>query len=122
MTVSVGSWETAAVEKPLLACQIPPTDGLEVNDDVSDLQVPLFFQVGQDSSPEEDLTLADTEKVSVQLQGLNLPKTGRDIDGGKGEGYWRYLKEKLLLKSLFTLLAQIKNILIMLCNYLNIKM
>lgn len=79
------------VEKPLLACQIPPTDSLEVNDDISDLQVPLFFQVGQDSSPEEDLTLADTEEVSVQLQGLNLPKTGRDIEGGKGEGYWRYL-------------------------------
>lgn len=91
ITVSVESWETAAVEKPLLACQIPPTDSLKVNDDVSDLQVPLFFQVGQDSSPEEDLTLADTEEVSVQLQGLNLPKTGRDIEGGKGEGYWRYL-------------------------------
>ncbi len=73
--------QTAAAENPLLARQISPTDGLEVNDDVSDLQVPLFLQVGQDSSPEEDLTLADTEQVAVQLQGLNLPKTGRDIDG-----------------------------------------
>lgn len=69
--------KTAAAEKALLACQIPSTDGLEVNDDVSDLQVPLFLQVGQDSSPEEDLTLADTEEVSVQLQGLNLANTGK---------------------------------------------
>lgn len=80
---------TSAVEQPLLACQISPTDGLEVNDDVGDLQVPLFLQVGQDSSPEEDLTLTDTEQVAVQLQGSNLPKTGRDIEGEKGKGYWR---------------------------------
>lgn len=71
---------TAVTEQPLLACQISPTDGLEVNDDVSDFQVSLFLQVGQDSSPEEDLTLADAEQVAVQLQGLNLPKTGRDFD------------------------------------------
>lgn len=74
------------VEKPLLACQIPSTDGLEENDDVSDLQVPLFLQVGQDSSPKEDLTLTDTEEVSVQLQGLNLAKTGkglREVSEGK---------------------------------------
>lgn len=73
--------QTAAGEKPLLACEISPTDGLEVNDNVSDLQIPLFLQVGQDSRSEEDLTLADTEQVAIQLQGLNLPKTGRHIQG-----------------------------------------
>ena len=52
---------TAAGVKPLLACKVSPTDGLEVNDNVSDLQIPLFLQVGQDSRSEEDLTLADTE-------------------------------------------------------------
>ena len=59
--------QPAAEEQPLLAGQISTTDSLEVNDDVSDLQVPLFLQMGQDSSPEEDLTLADTEQVAVQL-------------------------------------------------------
>lgn len=61
--------------KRLLARQISPTDGLEVNDDVSDLQIPLLLQVGQDPGSKEDLTLTDTEEVAVQLQGLNLPNT-----------------------------------------------
>lgn len=33
----------------------------------------------KDSSPEEDLTLANTEEVSIQLQSLNLPKRGTEI-------------------------------------------
>lgn len=61
----------------LLACQISSTDGLEVNDDVCDLQVPLLLQVGQDSRPEKDFTLADTEQVAVQLQGSNLSERKR---------------------------------------------
>lgn len=65
------------VDRPLLARQIPPADGLEVNNDVGDLQVPLLLQVGQDSGPEENLTLANTEQVSVQLQGFDLWETGR---------------------------------------------
>ena len=55
-----------------LACQVSPADSLEVDDDVSDLQVSLLLQVGQDSGPEEDLTLADTEQVAVQLQSTDL--------------------------------------------------
>ncbi len=91
------------VEQLLLARQISPTDGLKVYDDISDLQVPLLLQVGEDSSPEKDLTLADTEQISIQLQGLNLPKTGRDVEGGKKEkGRKNYL-------FLFCLIIKMKN-------------
>ena len=55
-----------------LASQVASTDGLEVDDDVRDLQVALLLQVRQDSGPEEDLTLADAEEVLVQLQALDL--------------------------------------------------
>lgn len=75
-----------ALKQAVLACQISTADRLEVNDDVSDLQVPLFFQVSEDSGPEEDLTLADAEQVAVQLQGLNLRRRGQDTD----EAEWRY--------------------------------
>jgi len=55
-----------------LAGQVSAADGLEVDDDVCDLEVALLLQVGQDSSPEEDLALADAEQVGVQLQGSDL--------------------------------------------------
>lgn len=48
-------------EQVLLACQITSTDSLEIDDNVSDLQVPLLLQMSQDSGPEEDLTLANTK-------------------------------------------------------------
>lgn len=55
-----------------LACQVSPANRLEVDDDVSDLQISLLLQVSQDTSSEEDLTLTDTEQVGVQLQGSDL--------------------------------------------------
>lgn len=54
------------------ACQISTARRLEVDDDVSDLQVSLFLQMSQNSSSEENLTLTNTEKVGVQLQGVDL--------------------------------------------------
>lgn len=53
--------QAAVVEQVLLACQITSTDSLEIDDNVSDLQVPLLLQMSQDSGPEEDLTLANTK-------------------------------------------------------------
>lgn len=54
------------------ACQISPSSSLEGHDNVRDLQVPFFFQLGQDPCPEEDLTLSHAVQVGVQLQGLDL--------------------------------------------------
>lgn len=61
---------------PLLACKIAATSSLEVNNDVCDLQVPLFLQVGQHSRPEEDFALADAKQVVVKLQGFDLAEKG----------------------------------------------
>lgn len=36
--------------------------------------------MSQNTSPEEDLTLTDTIKVGVQLQGLNLRNTNKHIE------------------------------------------
>ena len=55
-----------------LAGQVSAAHGLEGDDDVGDLEVPLLLQMGQDPGPEEDLTLADPEQVGVQLQGSDL--------------------------------------------------
>lgn len=52
--------------------QVAPAAGLEADDDVRDLQVPLLLQVGQHAGPEEDLTLADAVQIAVQLQGFDL--------------------------------------------------
>lgn len=57
-----------------LSGQVAPAAGLEPDDDVSDLQVPLLLQVGQDAGPEEDLALADAVQVAVQLQGFDLDR------------------------------------------------
>lgn len=56
----------------LLACNIAPASGLETDDDISDLQVPLLLQVGQDSSTEKHFTLADPIEVRIQLQSFDL--------------------------------------------------
>ncbi|KAF3846906.1 hypothetical protein F7725_003984 [Dissostichus mawsoni] len=60
------------------SCRVSAADGLEVDDDVGDLQVPLLLQVSQHSGSEEDFTLTDPEEVQVELQGFDLPETGRD--------------------------------------------
>lgn len=44
---------------------------LEVDDEVCDLVVPFLFQMSQDSGPEEDLGLSDSEQVRVELQRFN---------------------------------------------------
>lgn len=52
--------------------QVAPAAGLEPDNDVCDLQVPLLLQVGQHAGPEEDLALADAVQIAVQLQGFDL--------------------------------------------------
>lgn len=55
-----------------LAGQVSPGRCLEGHDDICNLQVPFLFQVSQDTSPEEDLTLADAVEIRVQLEGPDL--------------------------------------------------
>ena len=43
----------------LTSWQVAPAAGLEANDDVHDLRVPLLLQVGQHAGLEEDLALAN---------------------------------------------------------------
>ena len=45
---------------------------LELDDDVCELHVALFFQMSQHTGSEEDLTLTNTVQVRVQLQSLDL--------------------------------------------------
>lgn len=63
-------------------CQISTAHRLEVDDDVSDLQVSLFLQVSQNSSSEKNLALTNTEKVGVQLQGVDLFRGQETLDFG----------------------------------------
>lgn len=49
-----------------------PSVGLELDDDVGQLEVSFFLQVRQNTGTEEDLALTDTIKVLVKLQRLNL--------------------------------------------------
>ena len=60
------------------AGNISPGLGLEGDDDVGELEVSLLLQVSQYSCAEEDLTLAHTVEVGVQLQGLDL-QLGEDL-------------------------------------------
>lgn len=76
MWVSVTRQQDGACSSP--ACQVSTAHRLEADDDVGDLQVSLLLQMSQNSSSEENLTLADTEEVGVQLQGLDLLR-GRQL-------------------------------------------
>lgn len=49
----------------LLASNIAPTPSLKTNDDVCDLHVPFFLQVGKDPCSEEHFTLAHPVEVGV---------------------------------------------------------
>ena len=77
--------------------QVAPAAGLEADDDVRDLQVPLLLQVGQHTAWEEHLALADVVQVAVELQGfcpeeqsrlLNMchPRHHGALEQGQGRG------------------------------------
>ena len=80
--------------------QAAPAAGLEANDDVCDVQVPLLLQVGQHASLEEDLALAHAVQVALELQSfdpeeesqlltLGHPSHHRALEQGKArEGAW----------------------------------
>lgn len=61
-----------SISKNSLSGQVAPAAGLEPDDDVCDLQVPLFLQVRQDAGAEEDLALADAVQIAIELQGFDL--------------------------------------------------
>ena len=74
-----------------------PIAGLEANDDIRDVQVPLLLQVGQHTSPEEDLALAHAVQVALEFQGFNPeeesrlltmghPNHHRAVEQGQGQG------------------------------------
>ena len=77
--------------------QVAPAAGLEADDDVGDLQVPLLLQVGQHAGPEEDLALPNAVQVAVELQGFDLEEESRlltmchphhhgPLEQGQGQG------------------------------------
>jgi hypothetical protein len=45
---------------------------LEIHDEIGDLIISFLFQMCQYTSTEENLGLANTIQVRVQLQGMNL--------------------------------------------------
>lgn len=49
----------------ILAGHVSSAQGLEVNNHISDLHVPLLLQMCQDSSSEEHFTLADAVQIGV---------------------------------------------------------
>ena len=48
------------------------TMSLELDDDISQFQISLLLKVSQDTSTEEDLTLADAEEVGLQIKSFDL--------------------------------------------------
>lgn len=56
----------------LLACNIAPAPSLKTNDNVCDLHVSLFLQVGEDSCSEKNFTLTHPIEIGVQLQTFDL--------------------------------------------------
>lgn len=63
--------------QPTPAGQISSAPGLEADDDVGDLHVPLLLQLGQDAGSEEHFALTDAVQVRVQLQGFDLRRGAR---------------------------------------------
>lgn len=51
----------------LLASHVASTPGLETDDNVCDLHVPLLLQMGKNSSSEENFTLANSVQVGIQF-------------------------------------------------------
>lgn len=62
----------ASMTETVPACQQAAGQGLELHDDVRQLQITLLLQVGQHTRAEEDLGLTNSEQVGVQLQTGNL--------------------------------------------------
>ena len=51
--------------------QVAPAAGLEADDDIHDLQVPLLLQVGQHAGLEENLALANVVYIAAELQSFD---------------------------------------------------
>lgn len=95
-----GSGWVGCVSRDSPPGQAAPAAGLEANDDVRDLQVPLLLQVGQHARPEKDLALAHAVQVALELQGFDPeeesqlltpghPSHHRALEQGKArEGVW----------------------------------
>lgn len=64
----------------LLAGHVASAPGLEADDYVGDLHVPLLLQVSQDSSSEEHFALANSVEIGVQLQALDLVQGETETD------------------------------------------
>ena len=68
-TGQLGALSCWWVSRDSLPGQVAPASGLEADDDIGDLQVPLLLQVGQHSSPKKTCTaLAHVVQVALDLQ------------------------------------------------------
>ena len=76
-----------------LPAQVSPALGLQMDDDLSQLDVPLLLQLCQDSGSEEHLRVANTVGGRVQVKCFHLGREGegeggrgREGEGGGGRG------------------------------------
>ena len=54
------------------SCNVTTAVSLELDDDLSEFDITLFFQVSEHTSAEKDLGLTDTEQVGVHIQIVDL--------------------------------------------------
>ena len=87
-----GSGWVGCVSRDSLPGQVAPAAGLEADDDVGDLQVPLLLQVGQHAGLEKDLALAHMVQVALELQGFDPEEESRLLTTGH-PGHHRALEQ-----------------------------
>lgn len=76
----------------LLSGQVASAACLEANNDICDLQVPLFFQMSKDSSSEKHFTLSNSVKVGIQLQCFDLKWEREEFISHKDCFMWNITK------------------------------
>jgi len=62
------------------SCNAASSERLEAHNDISQLVVTFFFEMCQDTSSEEDLTLTNAKEIGVELQCFNLRITCQGCD------------------------------------------
>ena len=67
----------------VLASKVASADGLEVDDDLGQLDVPLLLQLRQHACTEEHLRVPDTVRGRVKVQSLQLQSKGEEDNSQK---------------------------------------
>lgn len=67
----------SVVDEDILSSKVSPAPRLEVDDDLRELDVSLFLELGQDASSEEHLGVTNTVGGGVKVQGFQLQGSER---------------------------------------------